>query len=681
MVFCNAANGEGAMAKLGKYTLIGIFLATSAPAAFAQSGGMVAFKSDAELKQFLKKRQEADQSGPQSIPLPPLPVVYDTPPLPSPAPPPSAKIDAADKSIIVTGQRIEQTVQDVPVAVTAVSSEDLSKESITNTQEADVDEGGIVKVHGRHLVVLRRGRLFTVSLGDKSMRAIDSINAFAPGLNGNQAWYDEMLISGNRIIVIGYSYARTGTEINRFRINADGKLSYEDTHHLRSNDYYSSTNYASRLIGSRLIFYTPLEINTYAIDRGDEFLGGLPAMRKWDGNDQKKFDRVISATKIYAPAPIRNDRDASIDVLHSITSCDLAAPALKCDATAVLGSWSSTFYVSGRAVYIWSEKSLGGRDRNQRSLLYRMPLNGARPGAVQVWGGPIDQFSFREERKANALHVVVRAESKGNWMWRSMVSDGDAALLRLPLSEFGDGSRIARKRQYRPLVVKSADSYSFNNRFVGDYLIYSAGRYAADEQKQYVYAVPLNGAEHFRVAAPHGVDRIEVMGDDAVVIGNDEKARLGFSAIELRDDLAERGDTYFLDSAREGEERSHAFFYSPDPDSRGGVSGTLGLPVTRDLRDSRFARLLGNGSAITFLRRNNRRFSPAGDLEARVENARDDACEASCVDWYGNARPIFLAGRVFALMGYELVEGQMDDGKIKEVGRLDFTPIAKRAER
>ncbi|MEP6704006.1 MAG: hypothetical protein ABJB34_04310, partial [Acidobacteriota bacterium] len=30
-------------------------------------------------------------------------------------------------------------------------------ESITNTQHAGVDEGGIVKVHGDHLVILRRG--------------------------------------------------------------------------------------------------------------------------------------------------------------------------------------------------------------------------------------------------------------------------------------------------------------------------------------------------------------------------------------------------------------------------------------------------------------------------------------------------------------------------------------------
>lgn len=38
-------------------------------------------------------------------------------------------------------------------------------ESITNVQHAGVDEGGIVQVHGDHLVILRRGRLFTVRIG------------------------------------------------------------------------------------------------------------------------------------------------------------------------------------------------------------------------------------------------------------------------------------------------------------------------------------------------------------------------------------------------------------------------------------------------------------------------------------------------------------------------------------
>src|SRR6185369_6190469 len=142
---------------------------------------------------------------------------------------------------------------------------------------AGVDEGGIVKVHGRHLVILRRGRLFTVDIAARDMRPVAQIDAFGPGIDPRGAWYDEMLISGDTIAVIGYSYARGGTEIGLFRISPDGGLAYKATYHLRSNDYYSSRNYASRLIGSKLVFYSPLYLNPW----GGNPYDALPAMRQW----------------------------------------------------------------------------------------------------------------------------------------------------------------------------------------------------------------------------------------------------------------------------------------------------------------------------------------------------------------------------------------------------------------
>jgi uncharacterized secreted protein with C-terminal beta-propeller domain len=58
-----------------------------------------------------------------------------------------------------------------------------SEESVTNVQHAGVDEGGIVKVHGNHLVVLRRGRLFTVAIGDNALKPISAVDAFAPDID------------------------------------------------------------------------------------------------------------------------------------------------------------------------------------------------------------------------------------------------------------------------------------------------------------------------------------------------------------------------------------------------------------------------------------------------------------------------------------------------------------------
>ena len=102
-------------------------------------------------------------------------------------------------------------------------------------------------------------------------------------------------------------------------------------------------------------------------------------------------------------------------------------------------------------------------------------------------------------------------------------------------------------------------------------------------------------------------------------------------------------------------------------------SGTIGLPVARPVEES-YRRLLGNSASMLFLRREAGGIEPAGELAARPVDARDDGCMASCVDWYGNARPIFLGGRVFALLGYELVEGAMRGGRISELRRVNFAP-------
>ena len=48
------------------------------------------------------------------------------------------------------------------------------------------------------------------------------------------------------------------------------------------------------------------------------------------------------------------------------------------------------------------------------------------------------------------------------------------------------------------------------------------------------------------------------------------------------------------------------------------------------------------------------------------------SCEVSCIDWYGNSRPIFTDGRVFGLTGTELIEGRIWGGEIHEVQRLNI---------
>ena len=540
-------------------------------------------------------------------------------------------------------------------------------ESITNTQEAGVDEGGIVKTHGEHLVVLRRGRLFTVRVAKGAPpRAISMVDVFPPGTRPD-AWYDEMLIHDSTIVVVGYSYGAQATELGIFNIASDGRLSYRGTHYLRSNDYYSSRNYASRLLGDKLVFYMPYMLLTSRWQAGEQDLTpSFPAVRAATG----QWRDVVSSTQIFRPI-----QKARFPVLHTVVTCDLGGRELDCKARSVIGPFGRTFYVSSRAVYVWvTDEAFAPLDpsksvKRQGSVVYRLPLDGSDPGAVRVRGAPTDQFSFKEVK--DQLHVLVRADGDGDAMWAPEARAGGVALASVPLSSFGNRQSLERDTtQY--VDLPKPDGWSMQNRFVGDSVLYGTGigwgRPEATNGKVFVHRVT-GSRETRNVPLPHGVDRIEAMGDDAVVIGSDGK-NLHFSAVQLGG-APRIVDRHVERNAMQGETRSHGFFFKPTADE----DGLLGLPV-RGGEEPGFSHLVNGSASVLFLRVTDLRFSSLGGLRSRPDNI-DDQCVASCVDWYGNARPIFWKNRIFALLGYELVEGRIEDREIVEVARATMLPSGK----
>lgn len=568
-----------------------------------------------------------------------------------------------------TGARREISLAAPAMSMTAGVAESKAKEeadSVTNVQHAGVDEGGIVKVHGDYLVVLRRGRLFTVAIGDGDLTPISSTDAFAPDVDPGGTWYDEMLVSDDTVVVIGYSYARGGTEVGLFHIDHEGRLTYRSTYHLRSNDYYSSRNYASRLIGNKLIFYAPLYVYPGA---GDPF-ASFPAVRKWrKGAGPGSFRRIVGADRVYRPErPIESPYGVA---LHTVTVCDISGGELDCEGRSVIGPAGRVFYVSPNAVYVWvTDWVRWGKKPKSESMVYRMPLDGSEPSALGVSGSPVDQFSFLESEDGH-LNVLVRSDAKGDGMWAAEVAAGDVALMRVPIVEFSDGSQSVTASRYQRLP--KPQGYTFQNRFVGDYLLYGTGSgWGVPQQRRQstLFAVKWADGTTAAMALAHGTDRIEQMGRDAVVVGADGPD-LHFSSVRL-DDEPRVVSEYVRHDAAQGELRSHGFFYKPD----GGDSGLLGLPIAMAGRPG-YRHLEENSAAILFLKNSRLRFKEIGELAANGRRMDDDGCRASCVDWYGNARPLFLRGRVIALLGYELVEGEVEGGRIREVRRVSYAPGAK----
>lgn len=538
-------------------------------------------------------------------------------------------------------------------------------ESVTNVQHAGVDEGGIVKVHGNHLVVLRRGRLFTVSLARGDLRPASAIDAFAPDIDPSGTWYDEMLISGDNIAVIGYSYQRGGTEIGLFKIDGDGRLSYNSTYHLRSNDYYSSRNYASRLIGQKLIFYTP----SYLLIDGSGTSNSFPALRRWRrGALNSEFRTIAPATRVYR-APDGADSMA-YPALHSVTVCDLGGGEMACESTSLIGPPGNVFYVSPKSVYVWTTDWY---DRERGSTIFRMPLDGSRPSALKAMGSPTDQFSFLESEDGY-LNVLLRSNGYGNWMWGAEHTSGDVALMRVPAESFADGTTAAPDGSYRRLPRPKGNT--FQNRFVGDHILYGTGTGWGRPQKDVrsaIFAAPWRGGEAVELSLPHGVDRIEALGSNAIAVGTDGED-LHFTGVRLGERPRLAG-SYVYEGGAQGETRSHGFFYKPE----GADSGLLGLPVQSAGRPG-YSQLFRESASVLFVRNDSMNFHKFGELVSRASGSENDGCRASCVDWYGNSRPLFLKGRIFALLGYEMVEGVVNNGRIDEKRRINLARTLSRRQ-
>lgn len=554
-------------------------------------------------------------------------------------------------------------------------------ESITNVQTAGVDEGGIVKHAGAFLVILRRGRLFTVRVGGNALEPVAMADAYAPGSDPQGAWYDELLIAGSTVVVVGYSYARGGTEIGLFRLERDGSLRHRSTHHLRSFDYYSSRNYASRLIGRKLIFYAPSHLRPWDERPWEQ----LPGLRRWQGADTPaEFRRILPATRIF-----RTDDEFAPGeplALHTVTQIDLDTPGLEAESMAVLAPAGRVFYVSQSAVYVWTSARAGRgpgsppdeprpEERNL-SAVFRLPLDGGAPRALKTAGVPIDQMSFLEDDGGH-LNVLLRESGSGEGMWGSEHTRGSMALLRVALAEFGNGQAAARPEHYRRVPAPARGAVQ--NRFVGDWLLWGSekggpwraeGRGAAGWALR--FALP---ADAQPLQPGHGIERIEALGRDAVLVGR-AGADLCFTSVDLGRQGTRIIDRHVLLQAAQGETRSHGFFYRPTS----GDEGLLGLPVLGPRSGERPGQHgRGPGAAsVVVLRQRALRFVSLGHLDATARPPRDDVCKASCVDWYGNARPIFLGDRVFALLGYELVEGRIEadaEGeRLEELQRVNFSP-------
>lgn len=530
-----------------------------------------------------------------------------------------------------------------------VSGAAANTDADTNTQHAGIDEGGLVKKTGDILVVLRRGRLFTIDTSGAQLAAVDMADLAPPQSKPSADepdWYDELLIADRTVIVIGYSNSRAGSEIVLFDLGERGRLEYRATYNLRSDDYYSGENYASRLVAGKLILYT-----TRALPDDAENLEWMPAMRQWQPGAAPGFERIAGFDRVFTPAaPL-----GTYPTVHTMVTCDPAALTFTCEGTVILGDYLSVYYASPAAAYAWTQDYSGDPETRPRTIVYRVPFDGSPITALQVAGEPGDQLAFLESDDAH-LNVVVRLRENNDYI---------TSLLRVPLGTFADGSTAAPPESYRELA---RDLDWMSSRFIGDSVVVGTATAVAGATPPLIVA-RWRSPEAFTLSLQHGVERIEAIGNDAIVVGPDGDG-LGMTTISLAGQPS-AANSLRVDRAQQAESRSHGFLYR----AASAREGTFGLPLLT--RTSSI-----ESASVVFIHNRNLALQTAGSLHTTELEEPEDNCVASCVDWYGNARAIFSGARVFALMGYELVEGRIDaNGQIAEANRLNFNPAWPKSKR
>lgn len=604
--------------------------------------------------------------------------------------------EGAHEIITVTATRIASQALSTPMAVTTADGV-----NITNTQVASVDEGDIVKLIGEYLLVLQDGRVFAVHY--PTMRLTDRADVYRKDEDGDAIgadWYDEMLVQGDQVIITAYSYEDDATEITVLRLDqASGKVEKRGVFLISSDDYYDVDNYATRIVGDKLVIYTPYEAEDLLSRRK------RPAIRRWTNAQdfeeaQDEGRQLLDIRKVYQPV-----FGVSEPWIHTVSVCplgDVIDRGMTCETTGFMGADAAEMFVAGDAVYLWvlgtsldelpwDSCPVGtpapGFGEVPPAAVFRIPIG---RGAVEVMGArgmPADQFGM--DVTGSRFRAVPRFVRNG---CADEETPQHFALLDAPQQRFRDQYFAANESDF--VRLPAVDGGAFENRFLRDYLVYGArDRYSRRPPRDAegseralanaITVVPLgNPGAAQQVPLGHTLIRLEKLGNDAVIANGyaDESGlRVSYVALGDKGGAAVLRSSAFLAGRYESEGRSHAFNATM---TKAG-DGMLGVPTVMREEQSGGYWWYSDVSDLSFIGFDRSgRLADGGLIAATPEDAVETApgyeCEVSCIDWYGNARPIFLGGKVYGLMATELVEAEVVEGKVAERRRVDLTSAVPR---
>lgn len=493
--------------------------------------------------------------------------------------------------------------------------------------------------HGDHLVVLRNGRLTTVRVASGVLEPVTTADALGAGVDTDGMLYYGLQETdeGVRVLAARTEGDITESHVAGYRVGADGRMASGGGATLRSAGRLYAGSHLTRHIGDRVVFYEPIEIPL----RDPDPTAALPMLRGADGSLVTTVDPRRVYRSIYSMNWATNPR------LHVVTVCGPAGAEPACAATALYAPAPRVMHVSANAIYLLTE-------HGEEGVLYRMPLDGSAPSALRISGSTFSPHDFRESADGYlAVHLL-----HGGWTEEARSQLPTPTLLRVPLSAFGDGRRAPDPRHYRPLLRLGGFYYShfagewmvYGNRPHSDYMVQS-GLIPATERERLGIGM-LRWADTTAPAwhptrAP--AQAFASAGKDAVLalVGGGDSLSLAY--------LPLRPSARLLAMAAPGVEHWQGEMRGvvPHPDNT-AESGLLA--VTTGVRPTRYT---WRSTGVAFIRYDAAGIRQIGALSLSGQPADDR-----------EVVPLFAHGRIFVLLGGELVEVAAEGDGIREIRRM-----------
>jgi hypothetical protein len=566
-----------------------------------------------------------------------------------------------------------------------------------NGDPAEVDHGRRAAQIGRFILVLEDNRLFSIDTGAEGGERLALADRIDVHPHAPRGWHvSEMLVRGTRVYVTGHSRDRFNVEV--LELLGDGRLDRSGGIEIAvPADYYNVDYWDAALSGDKLVLYAPISLSEVGVGEALRFA----SVRGPAGANRP----LLGTAEVYRPL-VRS----LVPTLHSVTVCDLATlerGSPSCRSNGFVAPRGAIAYLDGSDAYLWSgsgyfdeqedsEADCPASDQPQLDevppeTIYRLPLGGAEPSVLAVRGFA---HSFSYVRVADGqLQALL------GWFAprcrQQFAETSHLAFAAVPLTAFGPERREPAPSVYTRLPTMPRNVVA---RFAGRHLAVAAQREYVDDDDDgenipvasQLLLVPVAAPASFRQIAPgHSVSRIEPLGDDLLLTGyRPDRAGMAVSLVTLAG-TPRIASTLLLPRRDEGPRHWGEPWRIAAGVGREGPT-MIGIPaLPADWSDQRPIPRFADMELVAIT---GGRLVAAGALESTAPNFDHDdrgadgerdadvvpgyRCLTECYVWSGRARAFFIGGRVFALSGFELIEGRVEGGRVVEGRRLNYAAAA-----